>query len=172
MYYGLTQFMSVMMILLLEEDCAYLTSFELSLKNLVFTIPITILLATSRPYSRLTRHVNPLKLMTVRYQITFWSIAGLVALGLTSCGIYYYNSDDFVPNNEHRYAHAGEGWFGDTKSSTVAFIASSFFYVFLTVIIYKGSPWKQPFWKAKALRAYVVFLLVLTIALSLLTEHL
>jgi hypothetical protein len=105
-YYGMTQFLSIPIILIIEEDCTFFTWVELSFKNFLITIPFAVLLLLSKPHHQLTRDMASLRVFTVKNHLAYWGLLLISSLGLTVSYIYYFNSDDFVANEDHRYADA------------------------------------------------------------------
>jgi magnesium-transporting ATPase (P-type) len=68
--------------------------------------------------------------------------------------------------------HFEDGWFGDTKSSTINFIAAILTYIVLAFLIYQGKPWKKPIWTNKPLFVVLLVNAVLILVISFTTSSL
>ena len=117
-YYGITQFLSIINTVILTEDCAYFTSFELMYKNFLNTLWMTVTLGLSFPAKKLNKLIPNSNFLDLENHLIFWGNLIICSVGMVACYIYYSNSDDFSPNMSHRYVHFEDGWYGDTKSST------------------------------------------------------
>lgn len=104
-YYGITQFLSIVNTVILTEDCAYFTTYQLLYKNFVNTLWITLFLGTCKPFTQLKKFIPNSNFLDLENHIVFWGNTIFTTLGLVASYIYYTNTSDFVPNNDHRYAH-------------------------------------------------------------------
>ncbi len=56
-YYGITQFISIISSVIISYDCSYFTGIELTYKNFVNTLFITLLFAMSKPVNKLVSSI-------------------------------------------------------------------------------------------------------------------
>ena len=54
-YYGITQFLSIVLTLIMTSDYSYFTSIELIYKNFFNTLLLTLLYGRSKPADKLTK---------------------------------------------------------------------------------------------------------------------
>lgn len=125
-----------------------------------------------KPYQKLKKFIPNSNFLDLENHLIFWTNLIIFSVGLVASYIYYANTDDFVPNNTHRYVHFEDGWFGNTKSSTMNFIAANLSYIALALFIYKSKPWKQPVWTNKPLFVVILVNTVLIIIISFITDKL
>jgi hypothetical protein len=85
--------------------------------------------------------------------------------------LYYYQSNDFVPN-PHHYASYQEGWNGLCKSSTINFLIIILQYTLLPIVVYRSSPWKEEIYKNLFILSSIIINLILTIIIFLSTASL
>lgn len=104
-YYGITQFLSIVNTVILTEDCSYFTTYQLLYKNFVNTLLITLFFGTCRPLTKLKKFIPNSNFLDLENHLVFWGNLIITTLGLAVCYIYYSNTDDFVPNDTHRYVH-------------------------------------------------------------------
>ena len=97
-YYGITQFLSIVNTLILTEDCSYFTSLQLLYKNFVNTLLITLFFGMSRPAKKLAKATPSSNYLDLQNHLIFWGNLLICSLGLVASYVYYFNSDDFIPN--------------------------------------------------------------------------
>lgn len=56
-YYGITQFISIIVTIIIAFDSSYFTSMELIYKNFVNTLLITLFFGMTKPATKLTRYI-------------------------------------------------------------------------------------------------------------------
>ena len=170
-YYGMVQFTSLVVTLLMSLDVTYFNSFQLLYKNFVNNLTITLFLGLSRPAKRLSRWVPNSNLLDLENHLTFWGILGIYSVGLVVADRVYTASSDFVAN-PYPWAHFPEGWNGVTKSSTLNFLTANVLYISLPFFIYRGWPWKCPIYQNRALIILIGVNAVLLVGIGLATSHL
>jgi cation-transporting ATPase 13A3/4/5 len=169
-YYGLTQFTSIVVTLILSTDASYFTSMQLIYKSFLNTLIITLFFGVTQPAKRMTKYLNNSNLVDLENHLVYWLTMVVYSAGLVASYVYYTRSDDFSPNPSPEIRFP-EGWNGDTKSSTVNFITSNILYIFLPFAIYRSEPWKLPIWTNKPVMGIIALNFLLLVPLSLLTSH-
>lgn len=170
-YYGLTQFTSIVVTLILSTDASYFTSIQLIYKSFLNTLIITLFFGMTKPAKQMTKYLNNSNLVDLENHLVYWVSMILYSAGLIGSYVYYVNSGSFTPNTnvEIRFP---KGWFGETESSTVNFITSNILYIFLPFAIYRSDPWKLPIWTNKPVTIIIIVNIILLVPLSLFTKYL
>lgn len=140
-YYGLTQFTSIVVTLILSTDASYFTSLQLIYKAFMSTLVITVFLGMAKPAKKMTKYLNNSNFIDLENHLGYWLTLIIYSVGLIGAYIYYFNSGNFVANTVTSIKFP-EGWFGKTQSCTINFITSNLEYTFLPIAIYRSSPWK------------------------------
>lgn len=98
-YYGITQFLSIVLTLIMTSDYSYFTSIELIYKNFLNTLLITLLFGRSKPAEKLTKKTPNSNFLDLENHLVFWGNTIICSLGLIISYSYYKNTDDFEPNS-------------------------------------------------------------------------
>jgi hypothetical protein len=67
--------------------------------KLVILVHITIAMFDNKPLGNLTLDMSSLRFFTLRNHLSYWSPIIIGSIGLVLSYLYYFNCDDFVPNN-------------------------------------------------------------------------
>lgn len=95
----------------------------------------------------------------------------IFTLGMAASYQYYASTTDFVPNPTPTVTFSN-GYNHLTKSSTIIFLSQNIVNIFMSVMLYRGSPWKEPFYKNKAFTILFVVNIVLIIPIFFTTKYL
>jgi magnesium-transporting ATPase (P-type) len=110
-YYGLTQFTSIVVTLILSTDASYFTSLQLIYKSFLSTLIITLFFGVTKPAKQMTKYLNNSNLLDLEHHLVYWVTMGIYSMGLIASYVYYAYSPDFVANT-HRSIRFGVGWYG------------------------------------------------------------
>jgi len=94
-YYGITQFLSITITLIMTNDYAYFTSLELIYKNFFNTLLITLLYGRSKPAGKLTKETPNSNFLDLENHLVFWGNTLICSIGLIISYSYYSNTEDF-----------------------------------------------------------------------------
>ena len=97
-YYGMTQFTSITLTLLMSTDSSYFTSIQLIYKNFLSTLIITLFLGMTRPAKQMCRYLNNSNLLDLEHHLQYWLTTIIYSVGLTISYVYFSNTDGFIPN--------------------------------------------------------------------------
>lgn len=137
-YYGLTQFTSIIVTLILSTDSSYFTSLQLIYKSFLSTLIITLFLGMTRPAKQMCRYLNNSNLLDFENHLVYWGTTIIYGAGLIISYVYFTNSGDFIANTEHKTIEFPTGWYGETQSCTINFITSNILYSLLPIAIYRS----------------------------------
>ena len=171
-YYGMTQFTSITLTLLMSTDSSYFTSIQLIYKNFLSTLIITLFLGMTRPAKQMCRYLNNSNLLDLENHLVYWGTMIIYGAGLVGSYVYFTNSGDFDPNTDHKTIKFPDGWYGETQSSTVNFITSIIVFALLPLAIYRSSPWKLPIWTNLPVTIVVIGNILLILPISFFTSNL
>lgn len=157
--------------LILITDIAELTNAHEIYRNFNIAIPVTLQFALSKPAKELTKFQPNSNFMGLENHLVFWGTSLILGAGQIGAYLYYYQSNDFVPN-PHPYVSYRDGWNGVCKSSTVNFLIIIVEYTLLPIVIYRSSPWKEEIYKNLFLLSTIIINLVLIIAIFIETANL
>lgn len=85
----------------------------------------------------------------------FWLTVISLAAGLAGSYFFYYNTDEFIPNTVRTITFAS-GWNGKCVSTTVSFFVTVLEFSLLPFVVYRSSPWKEPFYRNIPLMILVI----------------
>lgn len=112
-YYGLTQFTSIVVTLILSTDASYFTSIQLIYKSFLNTLIITLFFGMTKPAKQMTKYLNNSNLVDLENHLVYWVTIIIYSAGLIASYVYYVNSGSFTPNT-HVEIRFPQGWFGET----------------------------------------------------------
>ena len=101
--------------------------------------------------------------------LVYWGNSIISIIGMILAYEYYYYSSDFTPNPITKVTFK-DGWNGVNKSSTVLFLISVLYYISLSFLLYRGSPWKKPIYRNILMTLLIVLNIVLIIVIFFTTE--
>ena len=133
-----------LMLLTLHDLCTF-SDATVFYKNAAFVIVIPIFQSMTRPTDSNTSKGPEMNILAGRHQLVIWINNLIFSIAFILCFKLYWSSDDFQIN--HR------GWVSMTdnfttysKSSTLCFKLIIAHCLAVTINIYRGRPWKQPFY--------------------------
>jgi magnesium-transporting ATPase (P-type) len=88
-YYGITQFISVVVTLICTTDVTYLTSLMITYKSLFITLMITLFLSMSKPAKKLTKYLNNSNFLDLEHHFVYWVTTIIYTIGLLVAYLYY-----------------------------------------------------------------------------------
>ena len=140
-FYGIAQYLSLPINLILTEDGSYPSSIQLVIRNFAVMITFTILLALSNAAPTLTKYFTNTNFMGLEHHLIFWGNSIIITIGLIVCYQYYSSSDDFRPNPSPAVTFEN-GYNSDCVSATLMFLCAMIILTTLGFFIYRSSPWK------------------------------
>jgi magnesium-transporting ATPase (P-type) len=88
-YYGLTQFTSIVVTLIMSTDACYFTSLQLIYKSFLSTLPITLFLGMTKPAKTMTKYLNNSNLLDLENHLVYWVTMTIYSIGLIVSYVYY-----------------------------------------------------------------------------------
>lgn len=170
-YFLIVNFISITTTLLLTADVTYMTSMHLIYKNFVTTLLMTLFYALSRPAKSLSKFLPNSNFLGVESHLVYWSSCLILSAAQVGAYYYYYNTSDFVANPKPS-ATFSDGWNGLCKSTTVNFLIVILHSTLLPIMVYRGSPWKEPIYKNVALTVLIIINIVLIVPIFFQTASL
>ena len=149
-FYGVAQFLSLSVVLVLTKDATYPSSMMLIWRNFTAMLIIPLFYGLSRPAEQLTRYLVNTNFMGLEHHLVFWGNAVIATAGFVGVYQFLSNSSVFIPNSRP-YVDFENGYNGETQSATLLFVSIIPVFLFMGVFIYRSSPWKEPFYKNIAL---------------------
>ena len=101
-----------------------------------------------------------LNVFSLKRHLLYWGPFLLMVVGMVTNTIVYSESSGYSPNDVHPWADFESGWFGETKSATMAFLTVNVVSLWLVLVVELETP-RKPIRKKIVL--IVIFLLELTL---------
>lgn len=162
-FISITSFVSVPLLIIMETEGTYFSSFQLIFGNLTKYIILNILLALTRPAEIQTIYKACSNFLQIENQLVYWGNVILGSLGHIATMIYYRSTPEYQWNSTK--ITLDSGW--ATKTSLVA--SQYMFYtihpIVLVIAIYMGEPFKQPLHKNFLLFIVIIGNIVFTMLL-------
>ena len=161
-FISITSFVSVPLLIIMETEGAYFSSFQLIFGNITKYIVLNILLALSKPTTYQTIYKSCSNFLKLENVLVFWGNAILGALGHLAIMIYYRTDPEYHWN--YSKITINSGWVTQTSLVPAQYFFYSVHPIVLIFSIYLGEPFKESLHK----NCLLISVLILNIAFTIL----
>lgn len=139
-FISITSFISVPVVIIMETEGAYYSSFQLIFGNLSKYIVLNIFLALSRSCAKQTIYTCCSNFMKLENQLIYWGNVIIGTLGHLVIMIYYRGESEYIWN--YKYVTTSTGWTSFTSLVSSQYLFYHVHPIALVFGIYVSSPWK------------------------------
>jgi magnesium-transporting ATPase (P-type) len=148
-------FLTVPILIIMETEAAFFSSFHLVFNNFTKFLLIPILVSLSRPADLQTPYRPCSNFLKKQNHLIVWGNIIISSAALAATVIFFRSTSEYVRNT--RRADVNSGWTSHAHLVACQLLYFSLQPVIMIVGVYEGSPWKQPLYKNVVL--FIVFLL-------------
>jgi cation-transporting P-type ATPase 13A2 len=169
-FISITSFLSVPIIVIMETEAVFFSSFQLIFTNLTKYIIFPVLLAMSRPSDKQTLHRPSSNFLHLENLLMFWGNVVIGTMAILAIMIYYRAQPEYVWNTST--ATLDSGWTFQASMVTSQYVFNNLYPIALVWAVYVADPWKESICKNYLLFISILLNLGTSVALSFLIPQL